>query len=233
MEITCTRCHETVLAGNRYCSACGLPQLVYSAEAVPGQAQPVPWNEAVRDASTVEWKPALRVALMLAVPAGILSSGASELGRFGLLWMAVAAAWAVVLYVRGQQAAWIPIGAGARIGLVTGLLAGWLAFGVSGGALFTERFLFHQSSQMDAEWKTYITAGDQMAQQWAEGVGPAFAAQMQSAQAQNQAWRLSPEGHAGWEAFDLASYSVFLVLFAAAGGAMGARWMARSRRPEV
>jgi hypothetical protein len=233
MEITCTRCHETVLAGNRYCPACGLPQLVYSAEAIPGQTQPAPWDEAVRDASTVEWKPAMRLALMLAVPAGILSSGASELGRFGLLWMSVAAAWAVVLYVRGQRPAWITIGAGARIGLVTGLLAGWLAFGVSGGALFAERFLFHQSSQMDAQWQTYIIAGDQKVLQLVEGMGPEFVAQMQASQAQSQPWRLSPEGRAGSTAFGLASYSVFLVLFAAAGGAMGARWMARSRRPEV
>jgi ribosomal protein L37E len=233
MEITCTRCHETVLTGNRYCSACGLPQLVYTPDAVSGKTQPAQWNEAVRDASTVDWKPALRLALMLAVPAGILSSGASEMGRFGLLWMAVAAAWAVVLYVRGQQAAWITIGAGARIGLVTGLLGGWLAFGASGGALFIERYLFHQSGQMDAEWKTYIIAGDQKVLQLVEGMGPEFVAQMQASQAQNQPWRLSPEGRAGSTAFSLASYSVFLVLFAVAGGALGARWMARSRRPEI
>jgi hypothetical protein len=225
MEITCTRCHETVQAENRYCPACGLPQLVYSAEPVPGQAQPARWDEPARDASSVDWKAALRTVLMLAVPAGILSSGASEAGHFGLFWMTSAAAWAVALYVRSQRRAWITIGAGARIGLVTGLMAGWLAFSVSGGALFVERFVLHKSSQIDAEWKAQVETSQQLTAQ----MGMADAAQMQA----QKAWMLSPEGHAGLETFNILFTSAFLVLFAVAGGALGARWMARSRQPEL
>ena len=233
MEITCTRCHQTVQADTCYCPACGLPQLVYTAEGVPGQAHPERRNEPVRDASTVDWKPALRAALMLAVPAGLLSSGVSPMGFLGLFWMSAAAAWAVVLYVRGQRPAWITIGAGARIGLVTGLLGGWLAFGVSGGALFVERFVLHQSSQIDAEWKTRVDMSQQMTQQWMAGTGPADAAQAQAARAQIQAFMMSPEGHAGIEAFGFASKSAFLLFFAIAGGALGARLLAPSRRPEI
>jgi hypothetical protein len=233
MEITCTRCHQTVQADNRYCPACGLPQLVYSADSAPGQAQPARWNEAARDASAVDWKPALRAALMLAVPAALLSSGLSPVGIFGLFWMAAAAAWAVVLYVRSQRPAWITIGAGARIGLVTGVLAGWLAFSVSGGALFVERFVLHESSQIDAEWKTRVDVSQQMTQQWTAGMASTDEAQAQAARAQIKAFMLSPEGHAGIEAFGFASNSVFLLFFAAAGGALGARWLARTRRPEV
>jgi hypothetical protein len=44
---------------------------------------------------------------------------------------------------------------------------------------------------------------------------------------------LSPEGHAGIEAFGMASNALFLLLFAAGGGALGARLLARSRRPEA
>ena len=58
-------------------------------------------------------------------------------------------------------------------------------------------------------------------------------AQAQAARAQIKAFMLSPEGHAGIEAFGFASNSVFLLFFAAAGGALGARWLARTRRPEV
>jgi hypothetical protein len=233
MEITCTRCHQTVLADNRYCPACGLPQLVYSAEAVAGQAQAGRMNEPVRDASTVDWKPALRFALMLAVPAGMLSSVRSPLAFVGMFWMAAAALGAVALYVRSQRPAWITIGAGARIGLVTGLMAGWLAFGIGGGTLFVERFALHEASQIDAEWKTRVDQSQQMTQQWTAGVASADVAQAQAAQAQIKASMLSPEGHAAIEAFGFAVNSVFLVLFAIAGGALGARWLARTRQPEV
>ncbi len=44
---------------------------------------------------------------------------------------------------------------------------------------------------------------------------------------------LSPEGHAGIETFGFAFNSVLLILFAVGGGALGARMLARARRPEV
>ena len=233
METTCTRCHQTVQAEKAYCPACGLPQLVYSADAVPGQAPPEHFSEPPRDASTIEWKPALRLALMLAVPAGLLSSGPSPLNPLGLFWMAAAASWAVVLYVRRQRPAWITIGAGARIGLVTGLIGCWLAFAVSGGSLFVDRFVMHHSSEIDSDWKKGIDAGQQWTRQIAENMGPAFSAQMEATSAQNEAWMLSPEGHAGGQAFDLAIASAFLLFFAMAGGALGARLLAPARTPDV
>ena len=105
MEILCNRCHQAIQAGDCYCPACGLPQLVYTADGTPGQAQPERWNEAVQDASIVNWKPALRAALMLAVPAGLFSSMLSPLSSLWIFWMAAAAAWTVVLYVRSQRPA--------------------------------------------------------------------------------------------------------------------------------
>lgn len=233
MEITCNRCHQTVQAEDLYCPACGLPQLVYTTDSAEGQPPAERWTEAVKDASMVDWKPAMRAAVALAVPAGLLSSGLSPVSALGLLWMGAAAAWAVRLYVRGQRPAWITIGAGARIGLVTGLLGAWLAFTVSGGVLFVDRFVLHHSSQMDAEWRTTVEMSQQLTQQWASGMGPTDAAQAQSVRTQIQAWMLSPWGHAGVVAFDLAAYAIFLLFFAAGGGALGARLLARVRRPEV
>jgi len=72
METTCNRCHQTVQDENCYCPSCGLPQFVYSAESAAGQGQTERWNDAVRDAASIDWKPALRSAFMLAIPAGIL-----------------------------------------------------------------------------------------------------------------------------------------------------------------
>jgi len=237
MEVTCTRCHEAVLADNCYCPACGLPQLVYPADAPIGQTPSEHWDGTGRDAGSVDWKPALRAALLLAVPAGLLTSSVTPLGNIGLLWMAIAATWAVALYMRSQRPAWITAGAGARIGLVTGLLAGWLAFAISGGALFIQRFFLHQSSQMDAEWKSYVEASNQaslqLTQQWSSWMAAADLARTQANQSGFYTLMLTPEGHAGSALFSLASYAAFLLIFAAAGGALGARLLARVSKPEV
>ena len=228
MEINCNRCHQPVEAESCYCPTCGLPQLVYTAENGTGQILPER-TETVRDASSLDWKAAMRAAILLAIPAGVLSSGISPVGILGLFWMLAAAAWAVTLYVRGQRPAWITTGAGARIGLVTGLIAGAVAFGVSGSTLFVQRVVLHQSGTIDNEWKARVEASNQLTQQFAAQMGVTDATQLQA----QKNLMLSPEGHAGIEAFGMATNSLFLLLFAAAGGAMGARLLARSRRPEV
>lgn len=233
MELTCTRCHQTLQTEDRFCPACGLPQLVYENDGETGEAQNQRWDGPVRDASMVDWKPALRAALLLAVPAGLLSSGLSPLGFFGLVWMAAAAAWAVNIYVRRQRPAWITLGAGVRIGLVTGILAGWLAFSISGGTLFVERFVLHHSSEIDTEWKTRVESSQQLTKEWTGSMSGVDAAQAEAARKQIFNFMLSPEGHAGIEAFGFAANSLFLLFFAAGGGALGARMMARSRRPEL
>ncbi len=233
MEISCTRCHQPVLAENCYCPHCGLPQLVYEAEGAAAPSSPDEPDEVVHDAGTVAWKPALRAALLLAIPAGLLSSGVSPLSPFGVIWAAAGAAWAVTLYVRKQRAAWITIGAGARIGLVTGLMVAWLAFGVSGSALFVERFVLHQAPQIDAVYKTFSDAWQLKTQESVAAKSPAEVAQVQPGLARIQSWIASPEGHAGIYTMAYAFSSAFLLLFSIGGGALGARWMARTRRSEI
>ncbi len=202
-----------------------MPQLVYATGGAAGQALPERGDEVVRDASSIAWKPAFRAALKLAIPAGVLCAIFAPLAVYGLFWMAAAATWAVALYLRSQKPAWITIGAGARIGLVTGLLGGWLAFAVSGSLLFVQRFMLHQSTQIDAAWKSMVEASQQVTAQ----MGFANAAQMQS----QTAFMLTPEGHAGLAAFQLFMYGVFLTFFAVVGGALGARMLGRSRQPEI
>jgi RNA polymerase subunit RPABC4/transcription elongation factor Spt4 len=234
MEITCNRCHQTVEAENCYCPACGLPQLVYATDGVPGQAQSERSDEGVRDAATIDWKPALRAAILMAVPAGILSSAASPTTTLGLFLMATASGLAVMLYLRSQRPAWITLGAGARIGLVTGILGGWLAFGVSGGALFVDRSILHQASQIDGEYKNFVDVARQQTHEKMAGMGPADAALFRRVWVNPlKAEALSPEGPAGLYTFFYAIYSIFLLFFAVAGGALGARLLARSRKPEI
>jgi hypothetical protein len=225
METTCSRCHQPVLPDNTFCPTCGMPQLVYSAEAVPGQVPAERWNEPIRDASVVEWKRAMRSALIMAIPAGILCSLFSPVSIFGLIWMSVAAALAVSLYLRTQRPAWITVGAGARIGLVTGLLGGWMAAAASGITLFVMRFMLHEGKTLDDTWQTVIT--DQVVRQWT----------MAGIDAQSiltyKAWLLSPEGRAGSMLSAVLLLATALVFFAVGGGALGARFQARTRRPSV
>jgi len=219
------RIPQTVESDNCYCPTCGLPQLLYSAENVPGQVAPEHFNEPIRDASTVDWKRAMRATLAVAVPAGLLCSLFSPVSIFGLLWMAIAAAWAVSLYLRSQRPAWITIGAGARIGLVTGLIGGWMAAAASGITLFVMRFILHEGKTIDDTWQTMIT--DQVAGQWtAAGIDAQTILAYKT-------WLLSSEGRAGSMLSAILLLVTGLIFFAVGGGAIGARLQARTRRTQV
>jgi hypothetical protein len=226
MEITCNRCHQAIPEESCYCPTCGLPQFVYPTADGEGTAPAERWNEAVRDASEVEWRPALRAALLLAIPAG-LACGFLPVGTgiLAFVWVAGAAAWAVNLYVRKQKAPWITLGAGARIGLVTGLIAGWCAFLATGAAFYFTRFVLHDSKSFDDLWTAAVNQN--------------FSAQVQTLNADAQAMTmlrnlfLSPEGKAGVMLLGMLMLEVALLVFAAAGGALGARMMAGSRRPSA
>ncbi|MGA7830330.1 MAG: hypothetical protein WCA21_05160 [Terracidiphilus sp.] len=226
MENTCNRCHQTLLAESCYCASCGLPQLVYAADGATGQNSPERWNEAVRDAAQVDWKPALRVTLAIAIPAGALCFILSPLlGIYGLLWMAVAAAWVVMLYMRSQRPAWITLGAGARIGLVTGLAGGWTAAAASAFTLFAMRFIFHHGNEFDDFWQNQVS--EKVSQQWA--ASGYDAQQVLTAKAMLN----SPEGRSGLTITVIFLMAVAMVVFATAGGALGARMLSRRRQPEI
>ncbi|MGB0065638.1 MAG: hypothetical protein WBP85_14445 [Terracidiphilus sp.] len=219
--------------GFRYCPACGLPQLVYSAEnSADTEGQPDRWEQAIRDANAVDWRSAARSILPLAVVAGALCALFSPGGLFGLVLMGAAAAWAVALYSRSQPPAqspvWITARAGARIGLVCGLLAGALAFAVSGGELYAKRYILHQGSQIDTDWKSFVDYETQLSQKVAAWTPDPAQFQAQTVAQANR--MLTPEGHSGNVVADFALASFLLVLFAVAGGALGARRIARTRR---
>jgi hypothetical protein len=181
----------------------------------------VRWNEAVRDASSVAWRPALRSALALAIPAGMLCSFLSPVGIFGLLLMGLTGAWVVSLYMRSQRPAWITIGAGARIGLVTGIVGSWAAAATTGVTLFAMRYWLHEGQVFDDFWENLVN--HQMTQQWS-GMGvdaPTIASV--------KALLLSPEGRAAWVLCALCFLSMTLLICAAAGGALGARIQVRRK----
>jgi hypothetical protein len=223
MELTCSRCHQTVEAGNCYCPACGLPQFVYTEEGSAAPGLPEQRSEPVLDAGIIDWKPAMRPVFLLAIPAGIFCSVPMRTGFFGLLLMAATGAWAVALYMRSQRPAWITVGAGARIGLVTGVVGGWAATAVTGVSLYAMRFWLHQGNIFDGMWQSYV---NQLNQQWTSmGVDAQTIALF-------NARLLAPEGRAGLLLLALTFLSAALLVFATVGGALGARFLARRRRPQ-
>jgi hypothetical protein len=198
---------------------------VYPAEGGQEAIEPDALVGTVPDAGSVDWKAALRVTLMLAVPAGMVSNLLSPLGVLGALLMAMTASWVVVLYMRDRRPAWITMSAGARIGLVTGMVGGWTAAATTGVILFASRFWFHQGKFFDDLWQNLVS--DQLTPQWvAMGID-------QQHIAMTRDWLLSPEGRAGWLLGALSLLVFFLLAFSMAGGAIGARIVARSRRPQI
>jgi fluoride ion exporter CrcB/FEX len=223
MEITCSRCHQTVQPGDCFCPFCGLPQLVYSGESSGEQGQPDKWNEVVRDAGSIDWKAALRYALLLAVPAGVLAALLSSEVVLGFLLMGVTSSLVVALYMRNRRPSWITLAAGARLGLVTGLLGGWSTFAATGLALYAARYWFHQGPLLDNLLTKQIVAFGQQA--LSLGFDPQKVAAW-------QAVFLSPEGRAGGILSNACVLALALLVFAVAGAALSARFLARTRRQQ-
>jgi hypothetical protein len=240
LEATCQRCHETLRDADRYCPACGLPQLTYVAAEIAvaqgdGEAASYGGDSGGLPTTSngIAWRPAVKASLMLAVPAAVLCSGVTPLGpSLALLWMGGAAAWAVGLYFKRARPGWLTLGAGARIGLVTGLFASWLTLSFNGAALWVTRFVMHQGGQMDSAWTAEVQNSLQLSQQMVAQMGLTAAQAAQSTQF-SKAWMLSAEGRAGIALSTLLAGAIFLIFFAMIGGALGARLLAQPRRPSA
>jgi RNA polymerase subunit RPABC4/transcription elongation factor Spt4 len=223
MELTCSRCHRTVQTEDCFCPVCGLPQIVFDQSDSPAAGQTENSEAPARDASSIDWKTALRYCLMLAVPAGILCS---LLAHLGILLMGVIGFCAVVLYVRSQRPAWITTGAGARIGLVTGIIGGWTAAAAMALTLFSMRYWLHQGQAFDDLMTKQINEASQIQMAISFGVDAQMAAT-------ERAFLLSPEGRATETLMGISFLALLLLLFSVIGGALSARMLAHTRRPEV
>jgi len=91
--------------------------------------------------------------------------------------------------------------------------------------LFVMRFFLHQGKFFDDFWNDFVN--QQLVQQWTSmGVDA-------STMAVTRAWLMAPEGRAGSMLSATLFLAVGLLFFAVGGGALGARLLARSRRPEI
>ena len=228
MEVNCQRCQAPIDPESSYCSACGLPQLTYSSDETPGPISQQPWHEGGDDAGEVVWRTALRISFLMAIPAGIACSIVSPLGNYGFIWMAIAAAWVVAIYVRRVQPPWITAGAGIRIGLVAGIFSAWFSFIISSIALFTQRYFFNQGAEIDSQFKLFVDTFQKSYLPMVQQMNPD---PVELAKAQSfVAWMRAPEGQAGLALLNLTIVCAMLLVISMVGGVVGARLSARSRK---
>jgi hypothetical protein len=140
-----------------FCPHCGAPQLRLSLEnqsATDSEAPGTTGAAAPPRPRQVDWKAAIRCALLVSGVAAALSLGAARvevLSSVMLLWVFSASMVALRLYQRQRPAAWMDIRVGARIGIVVGLCLA-LALGAATAAWgMISRYVLHSMGSFDAQ----------------------------------------------------------------------------------
>jgi len=217
MGQACHRCGAAINESDPFCPHCGAPQLRYEEpeEPVPSANAPPTQRLTARNPNAVSWRDAILSAAILSIPAGLLSS----LLGFEALWVLAGGMVAITLYRR--RTGMLPSGKiGWRIGILLGLFATAVATAFEGISLLVKRYIFHQGAALDQRFHDLaqlyvgqVTRSDPEA----ASVLPGFI----------HFW-LTPNGTAAMVLINAAGMAISILLFAAAGGALGARFTAKT-----
>ena len=216
MELVCHRCSATLEPDAVYCQNCGSPQVRFvppdeNAEAQSGVLSTggaiVPDSD---DGGLVQWKLAIRIAALVAIGVGILST---LLAAGSVLWVVVGAIFAVRAYRRRRPLASLARQVGARIGVLVGLLAAAVALAGNAAFLVIQRYGMHQGNLID----TQLTAIVKQAGERAAAMDP------QAPVASFTNFWLSADGRIGLILMTMAFLSGLIILFAVIGGVLGAQ----------
>jgi hypothetical protein len=167
MHEYCHRCGGELPASDGvspFCPHCGSPQIYLqdyeqqsgAAEADTTGALPPPRLQ------QVEWKTAIRCALLVAGIAallGIVAQRVQVVSLFSSLWTIGGSMITLALYQRRRPLAWMDAGVGARIGMVSGLaLVACLGAALAIGGL-AARYGLHSMAGFDAELTQIMHVG--------------------------------------------------------------------------
>ena len=205
-----------------FCPHCGSPQLRLSLEnqSVPETAPGTTGATPPPRPRQVDWKAAIRCAMLVSGVAAALSVGAERLAvlsTLSTLWVFSASLIALSLYQRQRPAAWMDIRVGARIGVVVGLCLAIALGAATAGWGVVSRYVLHSMGTFDAQM---IEVTKWWAQQMPPDRAREFVAMMQS-----------PEIRGGAAAAGFGLTSVMLLLLSTAGGAFAG--LLRMRRGPV
>jgi hypothetical protein len=223
MHEFCHRCGGELSdrGSSPFCPHCGAPQIYLVdyekpadlAEASTTGAPPPP------QLRQVEWKTAIRCALLVAGVAAVLSLVAARfeaVSPLSWLWTVSGSLITLALYQRRRPLAWMDAGIGARIGVVVGIvLVAGLAVAMAAGGLVA-RYLLHNMAGFEA----------QLTQQLHFQIEHALAANPEVKSIQSYLY--SPEFRAGMMLAGFAMVSGILLVLSTVGGAVGG--LLRTRR---
>src|SRR5271156_1177409 len=217
MHEHCHRCGGELPArdgASPFCPHCGSPQIYLqdyeqqsgAADADTTGAVPPPRPQ------QVEWKTAIRCAMLVAVIAAGLSLVAARvqlMSPLSWLWTISGSIITLALYQRRRPLAWMDAGVGARIGVVVGL-ALVACFGVALGiGGLVARYGLHSMAGVDAQLTEGLHAGFEKA------------AAITPQPPEVQRFWYSPEFRAGWVLAALSMMAAFLLVLSTVFGAVG------------
>jgi len=159
MQVFCHRCGGELPAddgASTFCPHCGSPQIFLQDYEEQTGAPDADTTGAVPPPHPrqVEWKTAIRCAVLVAGIAavlGLVASRVQAISPLSWLWTVSGSLIAVALYQRRRPLAWMDAGVGARIGVVVGLaLVTGFAVAMAVGGLVA-RYVLHSMAGFDAE----------------------------------------------------------------------------------
>jgi zinc-ribbon domain len=226
MEQLCHRCGTAINDVDPFCPHCGAPQLRYEAPEESGSSSNLlpAQRFSARSFDAISWRDAIHAATILSIPAGILSA----LLGFEVLWVLGGGVVAVSLYHRRtgtpptRKMGW-------RIGMLVGLFAAVVAAAFNGVALLVQRYGFHQGAVIDQRLHDVIDSVTKIYTNFLANSNPDMAKSV----ADSMHFWLTPNGIAAMVLSNAAEMAVFMLLFAAVGGALGARLTAKSPQHSV
>jgi hypothetical protein len=205
-----------------FCPNCGSPQLKFAqqeeSETTHGGYHP---PGAPPRAQGISWKDAILAALLVAVPAGLLSA-VSVLSWGCCLWVVGGAVLAIMLYHRRAPGFLLETRSGVRIGAVAGLIAAYSSVIATAVWRVFARYVLHQGHAIDQFYDAVIQQST------------AFVKTNPDAEAQWRAYvhfLMSPDGRAAYTLINAATTSAGIILFSAIGGALGVRLLAPRKTP--
>lgn len=220
MESLCHRCSNPLRQGEVFCPHCGAPQFVVEIAEPGAPAQPAMRFQS--DPHRVQWRAAITSALIVAVPVGLLSG----LVGTSLLFVLIAGFATISLYQR-RAAGFADGGIGWRVGAILGAASALLASYAYAARMLVERYMMHGGHAIDEEFQAAATQGLDYWMKASAQQGPQ-PADMVHAVKTLTGFLLSPDGHAALQLTTTVTMSVGILLFAAAGGALGG-WLQSTR----